>query len=120
VLLIAAPSYLGSVSISQVSYRLGQLARSGHLRLFHKHRNDRNIPLQSRLDFNTHIIAKIFDPPPSLIVGQLKPLIANHDQEHIALSDRIPDVLPKIDPERDIIEIKKNRVCAEAGLESVS
>jgi len=34
-------------------------------------------------------------------------LIANHDQEHIALSDRIPDVLPKIDPERDIIEIKK-------------
>src|SRR2546423_10589558 len=115
-LLIATCSYLCSVSKSHVSYRLRQLTRSGHLRLIDKHWDDRNVPLQSRLDFNTHIIGKIFDPPPSLIVGQLKPLISNHDQEHVALSDRIPDVLPKIDPEWDIIEVKKNRVCPEAGL----
>ena len=84
-----------------------------------KNRNDGNIALKCGFNLYAHVVGWIVDAPFALTISWSHPLITDDYQEHVTLADRISDVFPKIDPERNIVDVEENRVSPKVFLQFV-
>ena len=97
----------------QVTQRLGQFVRRGHLHVVEKHRDQRNVAVQGRLDLDADRVVRMVQPAPPLTVGHGEPGLADHGHQEVAGPDRVLQVLAEIDAIRNRIDIQKNFAIGE-------
>jgi len=104
---------LDGVSINKVSNAVGHVAWRRHRTSQDQNRNQRNALSQRRFNFKTYRIGFISEPVACGV--RPDPLRSDDSQHDVALGKRLANVRAEIDPERNIIDIAKDRVTPEMG-----
>ncbi len=101
---ITSGFHLGRIAECEIFEALRKVFRPRHGRVVDQNGDDRNVLLQRRLDLDAHRIALVLDAPVSA-AARTEPLRTDHDNDHVAAQKGVLDVLAKIRPERDIVDI---------------
>ena len=104
--------------------RVRQVCGTRHKCAFDQHGDDSNIAGKRRRNFQPNEIPWVIQPPPSSVIGERQPLLANQCNQGIALAhsllnnlDEVQDGLNRVDVHKDIVPPK---VSAEPIIEPSS
>ena len=109
---------LDSVPESKILQRGWKLGDLRHFHAADKNWNDRNVTLESHLDFDPDRIALIIHPAPNTFPSAQPPRSDNH-QQYIRCSKRIGDLAAKIDARADAVDVAEYCVPAVLLREAV-
>ena len=90
-----------------------QVLDTRHRCVAHHERDDRNTSFQRGLDLHPDEIAVDVETSLARLVGDLQPLIANHDQNHMAAVDRVQQGSAEIRPKAYVIHVLEETVLPE-------
>ena len=96
-----------------------KLAGLRHRRPVDKDRNDRNVALQRRLDFDADEVVRVVEATTVLTVGARDPVLADDGQERVALADPVGKHVDEITPGRDRVDVEKDVLPSEAARQPI-
>ena len=99
--------------------RLGELFRPWHCGALDEHRNDTNVALDPRRYLESYEVLGVVEPPGSLRVATVEPLVTDQGDEYIAGPDRLVDVLDEVGARLNRVDVHEDVRLSELGDESV-
>jgi hypothetical protein len=94
-----------------------QIVQSGHCCVVNQNRHDRNFARERRRYLHSHGVVRCEETVLTSAIGS-EPLVSNHEQHGLTLADRGFDVGLEIDSDRNGIEVQKDGIVAEPGLDA--
>ncbi len=110
--------HLGCITVGKQLQTFWELCWSRHVGAVDEDGNDRHVSPQCGLDFYSYGVTGVRNSGmPAPIPA--KPFRPNYDNENVSLFQCLINVLPKIDPERDVVDIHENRIFAEVHYKAI-
>src|SRR2546423_15494179 len=110
---------LESVALRQFFQIVRKRLRPGYARALKEDRDDRDIPLQRRADFDANEIVGIVETPRTVLIFRVEPIRPDDRQQRAALGDLLAQHAHEIGAEGNSIDIHEQDVLPEIGLQPV-
>src|SRR5262249_9621588 len=98
---------------------LRQLTRLRHLGAIQQDRDDGNVALEGRPDFDSHKIVRVIQAAVAFFITRIEPVWADHREQHVTLGDLLAEHLDKVDPQRDGVDVHEQEVAAELPFQPI-
>src|SRR5262245_35466270 len=96
-----------------------QLTRLRHLGAIQQDRDDRNVALKGRTDFDSHKIVRVIQAAVAIFITRIEPVGSDHREQHVTLGDLLAEHLDKVDPQSDGVDIHEQEVAAELPFQPI-
>ena len=107
----------GGIPGRQGSQARRQVLLASHGGLIHQDWNHRHASLQGHLDLQTHVIIGLVEPPLSLLISCLQPLLADYGQQDRTIVQRLPNGGGKRLASGDLVPIEEDGAGSEVRLQ---
>src|SRR6202040_979831 len=101
------------LQIDEILESVRKLARLRHSRAADQHRDDRDLPLERRLDLHSDRIRLVVYSAAGTL-GPAEPSWPDHDEQSVGSTQRVGDLSTKIDSRPDIVDIPEDRALSVA------
>src|SRR5262249_8428110 len=98
---------------------LRQLIRLRHLGAIQQDRDDGNVALKGRPDFDSHKIVRVIQAAVVIFITRIQPVGSDHREQHVTLGDLLAERLDQVDPQRDGVDVHEQEVAAELSFQPI-
>jgi hypothetical protein len=109
--------HIDRVPIGQSGERRRQVGFGRHCGAIDQDRDHGYVALESGFDLDPDKVPRVVDTPVS--VGPPGPVLSDHDEDEVALTDSRVDVFTEVDTEGDVINVPKDGVGTEVGMKTI-